>query len=183
MKNLLFALVILFLCGCQTTKTLVVDEKKAEQLAQWIENKNFKFVANTASPIATQDINGLAFLLPQGSSPNRIILSGGEDYLKTIGDSLAIDMAYFGTRQLGGPYEANRNGIQLNTKPRLYEVDYDEKKKVYRIKYRARDSRESFNIVLKIFPNLKAEVYINTSHRTAINYNGFVREAIVAEAE
>ena len=137
----------------------------------------------TASPIAQREINQLTFLLPQGSSPNRILLTGGEDYFKMIGDSISVDMAYYGTRQMGGPYEFNRTGIQINVKPKLYEAKYDERKKIYRLKYRAHDNRESFNIVVKIFPSLKAEMYINTSHRTAINYNGFVTEALESDSE
>jgi hypothetical protein len=152
----------------------VVDETKAKELAQMIESKNFKFIAETASPIAQREINQLTFLLPLGSSPNRILLTGGEDYFKMIGDSISVDMAYFGTRQMGGPYEFGRTGVQLNVKPKLYEANYDERKKVYRLKFRAHDKRESFNVELKIFPNKRAEMYLNTSHRTAINYNGFI---------
>lgn len=164
--------------GCQSTQNAVVDETKAKELAQMIESKNFKFIAETASPIAQREINQLTFLLPIGSSPNRILLTGGEDYFKMIGDSISVDMAYFGTRQMGGPYEFGRTGIHLNVKPKLYKVNYDDRKKVYRLKYRMNDERESFNVVLKIFPNKRAEMYLNTSHRTAINYNGFMTEAI-----
>ena len=158
-------------------------EMKSQRLTELIENKNLKFVAETASPIAQREINQLTFLLPQGSSPNRILLTGGEDYFKMIGDSISVDMAYYGTRQMGGPYEFNRTGIHLNVKPKLYEAKYDERKKIYRLKYKAHDNRESFNIVVKIFPSMKAEMYINTSHRTAINYNGFVTEALESSSE
>ncbi len=177
-KVLLFFVLAVIMMSCNSTQNVVVDETKAKELAKMIENKNFKFIAETASPIATREINQLTFLLPLGSSPNRILLTGGEDYFKTIGDSISVEMAYFGTRQMGGPYESNRTGIDLNVKPKLYEVKYDERKKIYRIKYRAHDARESFNMVLKIFPSKKAELYLNTSHRTAINYNGFITEAI-----
>ena len=178
MKNFVFVVCLVLFVGCNSTQKVVVDETKAQELAKMIESKNFKFIAETASPIATREINQLTFLLPLGSSPNRILLTGGEDYFKTIGDSISVGMAYFGTRQMGGPYESNRTGIDLNVKPKLYEVKYDEGKKIYRIKYRAHDDRESFNIVLKIFPSKKAEMYLNTSHRTAINYNGYITEAI-----
>lgn len=178
MKKLVFIIMSVVLIGCQTTQNVAVNENKAQELAEMIETKNLKFIADTASPIAQREINQLAFLLPQGSSPNRILLNGGEDYFKMIGDSISVDIAYFGTRQLGGPYEANRTGIKLNVKPKLYDVKYDERKKIYRLKYRAHDNRESFNFVVKIFPNHKAEMYVNTSHRTAINYNGFVTQAI-----
>ena len=179
MKNLFFlTCLVLLLIGCNSARNVVVDETKAKELAQMIESKNFKFIAQTASPIATREMNQLTFLLPIGSTANRILLNGGEDYFKTIGDSISIEMAYFGTRQMGGPYEGNRTGIDLHVKPKLYEVKYHERKKIYSIKYRAYDSRESFNMVLKIFPSKKAELYVNTSHRTAINYDGFVTAAI-----
>jgi len=184
MRNSLLILVLaVTMISCNSTQNIVVEEVKEKELAKMIENKNFKFVAETASPIAQREINQLTFLLPQGSSPNRILLTGGEDYFKMMGDSIAVDMAYFGTRQMGGPYESGRTGVQLNVKPTLYEANYDERKKIYRVKYKANDKRESYNFVIKIFHNKKAQMYLSTSHRTAINYKGYVTEAVKVETE
>ncbi len=169
-------LVLLFAIGCSSTQ-IPVDPEKEKELKEMIDKKDFKVLMNTASPLNTLEINQLAFMLPNGSTPNRIILMGGEDYFKMNGDWIAADMAYFGTRQLGGEYSFKKGGIVFDGKYRSYKTEYDPAKKIYKLKYKILHKRESFNIVVKIFANWKCEVYVNTSHRTAINYNGFVSKA------
>jgi hypothetical protein len=167
-------MICLAFVGCQSTQNVVVDPVKEKQLQEWIDNKQIRILAETASPIATQDIDQLVFLLPNGSTPNRILLTGGQDYFEMDGEYIRADLAYFGTRQLGGEYNSNRGGIKFDGKYSSFKSEYDEKKKVHKLMYKINDNRESFNVVVKIFPNYKTEMYINTSHRTAINYNGFV---------
>ena len=174
MRNFVLIGLCLVFLGCQSTQNVVADPVKEKQLKEWIDNKQIRVLANTASPIATQDMNQLSFLLPNGSTPNRIVLVGGQDFFEMKGDSIAADMAYFGTRQLGGEYNSNRGGIKFNGKYDSYKMEYDEQKKVYKLLFKINDNRESFNLVLKIFHNHRMELYVNTSHRTAINYNGFV---------
>jgi len=172
--------VVLFCIGllssCSTTQNVAVNEAKIKQLKEWIDAKELRVIVNTASPISTQEIGQLGFLLPNGSTPNRILLTGGNDYFQMSGENIKADLPYFGTRQLGGEYNYNRGGIKFEGKPKSYKVSYDENKKVYLLKYKINANKESFNITVKVFPNHKAEMYINTSHRTAINFNGFVRQ-------
>ena len=177
MKNLIGIIsFILLLVSCDSTQNVVANATDLKEIAQMVDSKNIKFIAETASPIATREMNQLSGLLPQGSTPSRIILSGGSDYFKMIGDSIAVEMAYYGTRQAGGPYESNRTGIELNAKPKEYDVKFDDKRKTYTLKYRVHDNRESYNFTLKVFGNKKAELYLNSSHRSSITYNGYVRK-------
>lgn len=176
MRQFGIILILLFAIGCSSTQ-YVVDPVKEQELKEMIDNKEFKVLMNTASPLNTLEISQLAFMLPNGSTPNRIILTGGEDFFEMKGDSIAADMAYFGTRQLGGEYNYKKGGIVFDGKYKSYKTEYDAAKKIYKLKYRILSKRESYNIVVKIFANWKCEVYVNTSHRTAINYNGFVAKA------
>lgn len=176
MRHIGIVLILLFAIGCSSTQ-MPIDPAKEKELKDMIMNKEFKLLMNTASPLNTMEINQFAFMLPNGSTPNRILLTGGEDYFKMSGDSISADMAYFGTRQLGGEYNYKKGGIIFNGAYKSYKMKYDDKKKMYTLSYRINNKRESFNINVKIWPNWKCEVYINTSHRTAINYNGFVAKA------
>lgn len=174
-------LLILFcagvLSGCNSTQNMAVDSAKEKQLKEWIDNKELRIYANTASPIAQAEVMQLNALLIQGSTPNRILLTGGQDYLKISGDSISADLPYFGVRQLGGAYNPKRGGIIFDGPYKSYKVDYNEKKRMYTLRYKIHSNRESFNVVVKIFANWRADIYVNTSHRTAINYSGFVRDS------
>lgn len=174
MKNLIvLCCVAVFALGCSSTQ-YTVDPVKEKELKEMIDTKNFTVLMNTASPLNTLEINQLSALLPNGSTPNRIILTGGQDFFKMDGDIIKADLPYFGTRQLGGEYNYKKGGIIFDGAYKSYKIDYDEAKKIYKLRYRILHNRESFNVVVKIFANWKAEVYVNTSHRTAINYNGYV---------
>lgn len=177
MRYIGIILVLLFIIGCGSTQ-MTVDPAKEQELKDMIMNKEFKLLMNTASPLNTLDISQLSFMLPNGSTPSRIFLNGGEDYFKMSGDTISADMAYFGTQQLGGEYNSNKAGIIFNGAYNEYHMKYDEEKKIYTLSYKINNKRESFNINVKIWLNWKCEVYINTSHRSAINYNGFVSKYI-----
>jgi hypothetical protein len=180
MKTFLWILgCVVLLSSCSSTKG-VVDPVKAQQLKEWIDNKQLTIYAKTASPIATAEMNQLNSLLVQGSTPNHILLTGGQDYFRMSGDSIAADLPYYGVRQLGGEYNQKRGGIKFKGVYNSYKVDYNEKKQMYTLRYRINDNRESFNVVVKIFTNWKANMYINTSHRTAINYQGHIKETDTA---
>lgn len=177
LKMRAFLLIVFFagvLSSCSSAK-IVEDPIKAKQLKEWIDNKELKVYANTASPIATAEINQLSSLLVQGSTPNRILLTSGQDYFIMSGDKISADLPYYGVRQMGGEYNQKKGGIIFDGPYKSYKTDYNEKKRMYTLRYRITHNRESFNVVVKVFENLKAEIFVNTSHRTAINYSGVVR--------
>jgi len=177
-RNFCIVVLVFAFVGCQSTQNaVVVDTAKAKQLKEWIDNKELKVYANTASPIATAEMAQLSFLFIPGSTPNRIMLTGGQDYFIMSGDSISADLPYYGVRQLGGDYNEKRGGVKFDGAYKSYKVDYNEKKGMYTLRYRIAANRESFNVVVKVFVNWRAEIYINTSHRTAINYEGVVKPA------
>jgi hypothetical protein len=174
MRTLCILFVFIALVGCQSAQNAVADPIKEKQLKEMVESKEFRILANTASPIATAEMNQLSSLLVQGSTPNRILLTGGQDYFVMSGDSISADLPYYGVRQLGGEYNQKRGGIVFDGAYKSFKSEYNEKKGMYTLKYRIYSNKESFNVVVKIFTNLKVEMYVNTSHRTAINYSGVV---------
>lgn len=174
MRSIIIIFMGVLLIGCSSTQQ-VVDPVKEKQLKEWIENKELKLVMNTASPLLGQDLMRLSHLLPQGSTSNRILLTGGDDFFSINGDTATADLPYYGTRQLGAEISQNRVGILFDEAYKKYEVKYNEKKRFYLIKMRIHTKyRESFNITAQIFLNHKAVLTINSSHRTAISYDGRV---------
>ena len=174
MRSIIIVLLSISLLGCQSTENTLKNEQNGKKLKEWIEGKNLKVIANVARPLASAELSQLRFLLPIGSSTNRIWLTGGENFLKISNDTVYTDLAYFGTRQLGGEYNARRNGIQVKGKFKDYSVKYNERKNMYTIRFTYNDKKESYYFTVKLFKSLKADIYVSTSHRTPINYDGFV---------
>jgi hypothetical protein len=173
MRFLVISLVLLFAVGCSSAK-IAVDPVKAKEIKEMIDNKSFTVMMTTASPLAQAEMMQLNALLVQGSTPNRILLTSGQDYFTMSGDSISADLPYYGVRQQGGEYNMKKGGVIFDGAYKSYKVDFNEKKRMYTLRYRIAHNRESFNVVLRIFTNGKAEVFVNTSHRTAINYDGTV---------
>ena len=68
MRNLVVMIVALVLVGCSSTQS-VVDPVKEQQLKEWIDSKQLRLVAQTASPLTGQDLAALSYLLPNGVHP------------------------------------------------------------------------------------------------------------------
>ena len=127
-------------------------------------------------PLTTNSLNQIsnAGLLPPGSVANRINLIGNANYLRIKGDSISAFLPYFGERQLAGGYNNNNVGIQFNGIPKEYSVTKDEKKQQHNIRFNINNNTENFQVYITVFPNMTATMNINSSHRFAISYSGFV---------
>lgn len=162
---------LLILTGCASQKVETPEMKRmADKIKQKVADKDLEIFVNAANPLANQEIAKIG-LLPAGSTANRILLNGDE-YLKFKGDSLSVYLPYFGTQQLPGEYNKGTQGIQFDLPYESYKVDYNEKKKVHTLKWRLKSQREFLTVIVKLFRSGKATVYVNSSHRTAINYDG-----------
>lgn len=165
---------LLILTGCASQKVETPEMKRmAEKIKQKVAEKDLEIFVNAANPLSNQEIARLG-LLPAGSTANRILLNGDE-YFKFKGDSLSVYLPYFGTQQLPAEYNKANQGIQFELPYESYKQDYNEKKKVHTLKVRLKSNREFLTVIVKLFRNRKATVYVNSSHRTAINYDGYVK--------
>ncbi len=102
MKNLAIVLIIVFGVnfGCSSSKdNLSSDEtQKIEELRTAIESKSFKFAANFAYPLQSNDVILVTDALMAGSQNigGQVNLSGNNDYLKLDGENTEGDLSYFG---------------------------------------------------------------------------------------
>lgn len=174
MRFILFIVLIICL-GCSSTQPITTEQQAA--VDRLLEQKQFVIESDWALPLAVNSIHMLrnAGLIPPQSMPNRINLIGNPNYFKIIGDSIAVDLPFFGDRQMGGGYNSSTS-IEFEGIPKEYEVSRVDKKQKTVIKTRFNNTTESFTTVITIFDTKKVEIIIYSTHRSAIRYTGKLRQ-------
>ncbi|NER11311.1 protein of unknown function [Muriicola jejuensis] len=153
------------------------------KLEEKLTTRSYRIEANWAFPLMTQGITQVVnsgLLLP-GSNANSINLMGNANYFRVEGDSVMIALPYFGERQIGGGYGARDVGIAFEGIPLSYKWKKEEKRERMVVEIEVRDRIETLVFKLFLFPSGKADINVNSSHRSSIRYSG---EMIpVAESE
>ncbi|MBQ4802204.1 DUF4251 domain-containing protein [Aquimarina sp. MMG015] len=165
-----------FLIGCSSSKKTVESTAQSKVLEALIAKKSFNIQSDWMYPLATSSMNVIANsgLLPPGSTVNGISLIGNPNHIKFHGDSISMDLPFYGERQLPGQYTRNEGGIVFNGVPDRYEVTKDEKRQRHIIKFTVKNNRESYRVMVTLYPNWTSNININSSHRTSIRYRGDV---------
>ncbi len=173
-RVLFLGLGLLLLIGCNSSQSIVEPSVKSKALDALVAQKAFQIDLDWAYPLATGTLNRIATsgLLPPGSTASSISLIGNSNYFRMYGDSIVMDLPYYGERQLAGDYDTSKNGIKFKGIPENYEVQKNEKKQSYEISFLIRNDRESSRVFVTLFPDHIANININSSHRTPIRYKG-----------
>ncbi len=170
-------IIILFITGCNTNKSLIEtnSQKKIRlRIDEKVKNNDFDIVFNSASPQANSDLQSIDRLLPAGSTSNRILLNS-DYYLKLNKTNLSVDLPYYGTQQLPTDYTNGLSGYKFDSELQTNTYKYNKKKKVHTYKFILKNKRESITMYLKIYSTGKANLFVNSSHRTSINYDGSLK--------
>jgi len=162
--------------GCNSAKKSIEPTAKTKALDALVSQKNFTMQADWAYPLVTSSLTSIANsrLLPPGSMVNSISLIGNVNHLRVYGDSISIDLPYYGERQIAGGYNTRRGGIVWKGIPDDFEVIKNEKKQRHLIKFSVNDIQESYRVIITLYPNWQSDVNITSSHRTAIRYKGAI---------
>ena len=180
-SKLFFVLALtIAITSCNSSKKVINAENEINALHELVKTKALTITAQWANPMATQSMNAIANagLLPPGSATNRIDLMGTNSFLEIKGDSVEAHLPYYGERQIAGTYNANDVGIKFKGLPRDFEIEFNEKRKAYEMAFSINDDDEAYDINAVIFPNNKVTLYINSSQRLTINYQGVLKESV-----
>ena len=163
--------------GCGSTSSIEADSNKIQFLTKTVEEAHYEITANWAFPLMTQGLNSAANagLFMPGSNASSIDLMGNANYLKVIGDSVSVSLPYFGERRMGGGYGNSDNGISFNGIPDMYSIEWDKKKNRYVVKMEVKQKTETLQFIITVFPSLKADINVNSTHRTSIQYSGDIK--------
>lgn len=171
--TILSAIILIFVsCGSSDLKSTREMNKILEEM---MENRTFQIASSWAQPqvtLAMQQL-GNAGMLPQGSTVGNIDISSTSNYLKMENDSVKAELPFYGERQFGGGYN-NSGGIAFEGVPNDLQIE-KAKKDAYDIRFNIRDknsSAESYQVYIKLFPNLTSTITVNSNQRYSIQYRG-----------
>ncbi|MEL6810707.1 MAG: DUF4251 domain-containing protein [Bacteroidota bacterium] len=170
-----FGLMVLLLMGCKST---LVSEQQAEQNRQQIAAQRYEVVLEWASPSSTRELNALsnANLLGIDNRSGRIDLSGSENYIRVFGDSVSVYLPYQGTRYAGVTPNNTNGTIKFEGVPINYALDYNEAKQRSTVSFGMRDRGERLDVAITIQANNSADVYVSSSQRNSIKYDGYISD-------
>ncbi|WP_010516828.1 DUF4251 domain-containing protein [Croceivirga radicis] len=167
-------LATLVLAGCKAVKdsnSLTFNP----ELKTSLENAHFKFEAKEIQPLTTTALTAVtnSGLIPPGSSPSRIVINGGSNFLIVKNDTLTVDLPYYGERQFGGAYNAETAGIKVEKALSTINLEYVPKKNTFVFSFKANGvDGEGFDFRGTVFTNGNANLQVYSSYRNTIAYSG-----------
>ena len=162
------ALVLVHSCG--SSKDRITDEDRA-QLEAIIAKDVFHIESQWAYPQNVSAISNTGLLPPESGAGN-INLIGNYNFFKKNGDSIAVELPFFGIRQLGGTYDTDNVGYRFKGIPDEAEYSYKKGKGLHQYQFEVNNNTENLQFYIKIFANLRAEIRVNSTHRSSIRYRG-----------
>ncbi|NER13600.1 DUF4251 domain-containing protein [Leptobacterium flavescens] len=144
-------------------KKLKAEKADAEyaQMKELVNSGAFVFEAQWATPLGSSRINLLA-------NPNHLKIRDGE------ADTF---FPYFGFIRTGGSsYNRNGGGIEFRGEPVKYTTEFNDKKRAIILKLSAKNDAELYDVILTINRSGTATASVNSSFRSSIFYEGFVKE-------
>ncbi|ANW95988.1 hypothetical protein AXE80_06705 [Wenyingzhuangia fucanilytica] len=176
LKNIIPSIVLAFVVfACSSSKNLT-QNRQMVKLDSMMNTKNFTIESNWAQPQMTNALQQVlnSGLMQPGSGAGNISLIGNHNYLTISGDSIKSYLPYFGERQMNVDYGGGGSAIEFNGLMDNYEVK-NVKDKFYSINFNAKSKSESFQVFIKIYPNLKTSMVLNSTSRFPISYSGEIK--------
>ena len=174
MRSIIFGLfcIAIGLASCKSGQSVVSTQEKL-LVTKVIEQQQFKIESNWAYPQTTNALQQVmnAGLIPPGSSASAISLVGHPNFVILKGDSISSYLPYFGERQMQIAYNGSDSAVRFKGVVEDYAITKDKKSR-YTISFRATSNTERFDVMITLFPNATARIYLNSASRFPISYAG-----------
>jgi hypothetical protein len=163
--------------ACKSAGVPLTPEEQA-RLDRIVTDRNFTMIAQWAEPTPDASINAMASagLFPPGSSPSRINLGENTNYFRMKGDSVFIQLPYYGERQVVKTY-GQAEGITYEGLANDLKVNRNADRNYYDIDFTARDRGENFICNLRLFGGQRALLTVQSNQRNQIRYDGNIEVA------
>jgi hypothetical protein len=160
--------------GAKSAESIALKNLQFEALKTLVATKSFVFNAETAYPMQTYAVMQVtnALLRNTGNAPGRISLTGNGDYITIKGDTVQAELAYFGEVRIVSSMNSRDSGINFDGVPSTFDITENEKKQTLRLEFDIRAKTEPFSVIMQLYPNKRATVFINSINRTSIRYDG-----------
>ena len=140
-----------------------------------IDQKNYVFVATSAIPMNSSDINKVMSKMSGGTSTGTIQLTGSNYDVEVTSDSLVVYLPYYG-RAYSASFNNNDNGLKFTAKDFTYTTT-KRKKGGWEIAIATKDVRENVRMNLSVGESGYATLNLSSNNRQPITYNGYLKEA------
>jgi hypothetical protein len=167
MKNLIFMLLMLI--------TLSVNAQTDKATTQRIvEAKNFIFIASSALPMNSTEINNILSKMPGANGGGNINLVSGNYDVRVTPDSLLVELPYYG-RSFSAPIGRDYAGYKFTSTKFTYERSVP-KKGGWQIALTPQDVKEGVRMYFTISTNGYASLTVSSNNKQSISYNGYLAE-------
>lgn len=147
-----------------------------ETTARIVNEKNFVFVANSAIPLNSTDVNNVLSKMSGGvNAGGNINLSGSNYDLRVTADSLVSYLPFYG-RAYNASFNRDDNGYRFTSKDFTYKTT-GRKKGGWDILMNTKDVRDNVRLNLAITPNGYATLSVISNNKQSITFNGYLKEA------
>ncbi|NMH89561.1 DUF4251 domain-containing protein [Flavivirga algicola] len=182
MKLLYFFIGILMLFSCKGAKS-VATQAEIDALSSIVKEQTFRINSDWAYPQVTNAVQQVlsSGLIQPGNTPNAISLIGNSNFLTISGDSISSFLPYYGERRMQVAYNGSDSAIQFNGTYEDYEV-VQNKDNSCTISLQATSNSESFQVFIRLYPNLKARMTLSGNSRLPISYSGDLESIDVDKA-
>lgn len=143
--------------------------------ARIVAAQNYVFVASTAFPLNSSDINRVMSRMPGYTGGGNINLSGSNYDLTVTKDSLTAYLPYYGrsyTPKIGNPDDS---GIKFKSKDFNYKIT--QKKKGWYVSMNPKDVKDNYNLSLTITESGYGTLVINSTNQQSITFEGYLSES------
>jgi hypothetical protein len=169
---LLFLLMVSL--GCASNPKPKYSEAELESLNTAVTQKSFEVDARWARPMPDPALTSIANagLVPQGSTVNRINITGTSSYLRVKNDSVVADLPYYGERQMGGTYNPIKGGVHFKGLAKDFSMEPTKKDSGVAVKFSVNEGPENYQVHIQLYPSGTSNISVVSSHRTPIWYDG-----------
>ncbi|WP_299336713.1 DUF4251 domain-containing protein [uncultured Psychroserpens sp.] len=172
-KMIALCLVGFFMLACSSSNTKATPEQ-IQALDELVASQSFMIESEWAVPQTSSSLIALqnSGILAPGDNAGRVSLIGNPNFLKLKGDAIDSKLPYFGERQMVN--RRNDNGsIEFEDTIKNIEIE-QHKNSSYTIKFDAKSHNENYNVIIRLYPNLRSEMLLKGAKRFPIRYTGYV---------
>lgn len=166
MKTSIFAILMLAMLSVNAQTDKVTTK-------QIVEDKNFTFVASSALPMNSTEINAvLSKMSGANGGGGQINLVGSNYDVRITPDSLIVDLPYYG-RAFSASMARDDAGYKF-TSTKFIQETTPVKKGGWQITISPQDVKDGVRMSLTISPNGYASLNVNSNNKQSISYNGYL---------
>ena len=173
--------IMLVFAACKSSKSSATPEQ-INIFNELVSSKEFTIESEWAYPQMTNamtQVMNSSLMWPRNNA-GTISLIGNPNFLTIKGDSVKSYLPYFGERQMQVAYAGTDSAIQFDGLMKDFTIE-EGKNNTKIISFKAKSNNEGFNVVITLYPNLKAEMGLQGSSRFFIQYRGDVMPLPKAE--